>query len=149
MRLLTVCISLVCLNGCFYGAQTKEELYENYGYLEERCSEIGYEDMYEILSENMSRCIADEFETMVMAGNMFIPSSSSTTIKKEYGSDQSTLSAYVAGGPGHYMYTTVVDLTKTEECKSKLVIHGMSSLNKKDLKLIDWWLAGNRSCDPE
>ena len=149
MRLLTICISLIFLNGCFFGAQTKEELYENYGYLEERCSEIEYEEMYKMLSDNMSRCIADEFETTIMAGNMFIPTSSSTTIEKEYGTDQSTLSAYVAGGPGHYMYTTVINLTKTEKCKSKLVIHGMSSLNKNDLELIDWWLGGNSGCDPD
>ena len=148
MRNTIIMVIILILSGCALGPQTKEELYGDYGYLEKRCSETDYDIMYELLVNNMRKCIAKETSHTTMAGNMIINSSSRVTIQNEYTPEKASIAAYVAGGPGHYFYTTVVDLTKTDKCNSNLIIHGMSSMNKNDLELIDWWLAGNDDCEP-
>ena len=149
MRILLMLLGANLLGGCAIGPQTKDELYSDYGYLEKRCSNSAFDDSYKLISTLMESCVAQETSSTIMAGNMLISSSSSVTIQKEYSPEKATISAYGKGGPGHYMYTTVVKLAKSNECKTDIEIYGMSSMNKKDLELIDWWLAGNKDCEPK
>jgi len=147
MKLIIFTSILVFLGGCSIGPQTKQELYKSHGYLEKRCSQKNHVDTYNMLLHNMNWCIAGKKTGTTIVGNSPVTWSSKVTIQGDFNpSESSTVSVYVAGGPGHYFYTTIVDISTSENCKSDLSIYGWSSMNKNDLNLIDRWLSNNDTC---
>jgi len=144
--LILICIGIA---GCAFGPQTKQELYSNYGYLEKRCLDKSHKEAVDFLYQRMNHCIAGVQGGVSMVGVTPVSWSSSTTIQKDSKQNESTVSAYKAGGPGHYMYTTVVKIKTTDACPSELTVYGTSSYNKIDLTLIDRWLAGHNDCKQE
>ncbi len=106
-----------------------------------------HEDIYNMLYHNMNWCIAGKKTGTTIVGTTPVTWSSKITIQGDLNtSEGSTVAVYVAGGPGHYFYTTIVDISTTESCKSDLTIYGWSSMNKNDLNMIDRWLSNNDTC---
>lgn len=147
MKVIIITAIFVILSGCAIGPQTKQELYDNYGYMEKRCSQESHEKIYKMLFRNMNICISGQQTGTTMAGSIPVNWNSNTTIQSDFDVTKgSTLAAYVAGGPGQYFYTTVVNISTTGRCKSELKIYGYSSMNKRDLNMIDHWLLHNDNC---
>ncbi len=147
MKIVIVTSIFVILSGCSIGPQTKQELYDSYGYMEIRCSQKNHKEIYNMLYQNMNSCIAGIQTGSAIAGSTPVGWSSNTTIQGDLNiTEGSTVAAYVAGGPGHYFYTTIVNISTTESCNSELEIYGWSSMNKKDLNMIDNWLLNNDTC---
>ena len=129
----------VILAGCAIGAQTKEEMYGDYGYLEERCWKMSHKEAVDLLYGKMNECLARD-PGPLNAGPFY-------GVEKEFSPPVSAVTLSGRGIPGHKFYLTVVKVEETAECPSKISVYGVSSLNKTHIQLIDEWKDGYDGCE--